>query len=551
MRRKWIKYMASLTAIVFLSGAISGQSMAAERLPALQRGAERENVQESDGRENTDETAGAEEKLRVVGYEIKDTDDRRQLSELKAGDTALVKVTVRDSRPPASALAFAGAKINTDAFRLADIEVMPEKKAPEYGDAFVKNIVEHQKMYTLYFYVNYTGAGKNFDFDLFYHTPSASLKMETVKLTLNQCVPSDGSLGDDPDGGSGGSDLGGSDGGQGTDASDNTDSDGEEAALTSTKLFIQNFDYGKAMPKAGDNIVLKINLAASAGSYSIQNVRVTAQFPETVTLLKNTNQYYLGTLGAGATAEAVYHIGIAKDMPGDACEIKLIIEGLDLGGAEIKTEETITLPIRQSERLEIESISMPEQINTVYDDGSGIAQITLVNKGSAAAEGIEISVEGDGLEVSNTGGGSEMAESGGLETSETEDVPESSQNGAVDSGNSDSAPLGTVLEAGGRKTYTINLRAAKEGTLSGVVTVRYLGSDGKEKTLEKTVKTKGVVVKAEVSKNVTIDKEIIVEEEKVPVWAWLIAAAGILAGIYVIVRILYDKWRIYKKRQEI
>lgn len=117
------------------------------------------------------------------------------------------------------------------------------------------------------------------------------------------------------------------------------------------------------------------------------------------------------------------------------------------------------------------------------------------------------------------------------------------------------APLrwggGAVLEAGKRKTYGINLRASKEGMLSGAVTVRYRGSDGKEKVLEKTVKTEGVAIKAEVSKNVTIDKEIIVEEENVPVWAWLVTAAGISLGVYVIARILYDKWRTEKKRKEI
>lgn len=99
--------------------------------------------------------------------------------------------------------------------------------------------------------------------------------------------------------------------------------------------------------------------------------------------------------------------------------------------------------------------------------------------------------------------------------------------------------------------HAINLRASKEGMLSGAVTVRYRGSDGKEKVLEKTVKTEGVAIKAEVSKNVTIDKEIIVEEENVPVWAWLVAAAGISLGVYVIARILYDKWRTEKKRKEI
>ncbi len=566
MNRKWKKCAAVLAAVFIISGGMSGQSAAAAySVSSAARGDLPIGGQSVSSAARGDlpvdaqsVSVGAEENIRVIGYEIKDTNDKRQLSELKAGDTALVKVTVRDSRPSAQELAFAGAKINTDAFRLADIEVMLERKAPEYGDAFVKNIVENQKMYTLYFYVNYTGAGKNFDFDLFYHAPSASLKMENVKLILNQCVPSDGSDGDL--GGSGsGDDFGGSGSDGSTGGDDNVsgssdDADGREAALTATKLFVQSFDYGETMPKAGDSIALKINLAASAGSYSIQNVRVTAQFPESVTLLKNTNQYYLGTIGAGTAAEAVYHIGISEDMTGDACEIKLAIEGIELGGAEVKTEEVITLPIKQSERLEIESISMPEKINTVYDDGSGVTQITLVNRGSAPAEIIEISVDGEDLQISEGGGDLQISKDGGnSENLEAAGSPESFQNGTADSedGDSTAALGGAVLEAGKRKTYGINLRASKEGMLSGAVTVRYRGSDGKEKVLEKTVKTEGVAIKAEVSKNVTIDKEIIVEEENVPVWAWLVTAAGISLGVYVIARILYDKWRTEKKRKEI
>ena len=222
MNRKWKKCAAVLAAVFIISGGMSRQSAAAaysvsaaareggpiggQSVSAAARGDLPVDAQSV--------SVGVEENIRVIGYEIKDTNDKRQLSELKAGDTALVKVPVRDSRPSAQELAFAGAKINTDAFRLADIDVMPERKAPEYGDAFVKNIVENQKMYTLYFYVNYTGAGKNFDFDLFYHAPSASLKMENVKLILNQCVPSDGSDGD-----SGGSGSGDDFGGSGSDGS--------------------------------------------------------------------------------------------------------------------------------------------------------------------------------------------------------------------------------------------------------------------------------------------------------------------------------------------
>ena len=115
---------------------------------------------------------------------------------------------------------------------------------------------------------------------------------------------------------------------------------------------------------------------------------------------------------------------------------------------------------------------------------------------------VGIEVEGEGLELSEKEGDE------ALQKSESE------------------------IEAGERKTFTINLRPKKEGELSAVVTVRYKGSDGSEKTLQKEVKTKGVQMKAEVSQNVTIDK-------------------GILLGIYVALRIIYDRWRTDKKRKEI
>ena len=97
---------------------------------------------------------------------------------------------------------------------------------------------------------------------------------------------------------------------------------------------------------------------------------------------------------------------------------------------------------------------------------------------------VGIEVEGEGLELSEKEGDE------ALQKSESE------------------------IGAGERKAFTINLRPKKEGELSAVVTVRYKGSDGSEKTLQKEVKTKGVQMKAEVSQNVTIDKELIEEEEK-------------------------------------
>lgn len=513
MSRKIKKYMAAALFLLIMAGNTQQVSYAA----ALD-----ESSRES-------EQGVSEADIRVVGYEIKDVKDGHQLPELKAGDKALVKVTVCDERARADQLAFAGAKINTEAFRtVKDLnenhsdkpsDMKPEKR-PGYGDAFVENIVEAQKMYTLCFYVNYTGAGKNFDFDLFYHTPSAALKMEKISLVFHQCKLSADNEDQNTSGDTGG-DLSGGAGNSSGGANEDTTGGGEGVSLTATKLFVQGFEYGETMPKAGDNIELKIKIGATSGSFSIQNVRVTAEFPETVTLLKNTNMYHIGTIGAGGEAFAIYSIGIADEMRGDACEIKLTMKGVDGSGTEMTTEEVIELPIMVSEQLEIESVSIPQQINTVYDDESGISEIILENRGTAAAKVVGIEVEGEGLELSEKEGDE------ALQKSESE------------------------IEAGERKTFTINLRPKKEGELSAVVTVRYKGSDGSEKTLQKEVKTKGVQMKAEVSQNVTIDKELIEEEENYPAWTWLIAAAGILLGIYVALRIIYDRWRTDKKRKEI
>lgn len=112
MNRKWKKCAAVLAAVFIISGGMSGQSAAAAySVSSAARGDLPIGGQSVSSAARGDlpvdaqsVSVGAEENIRVIGYEIKDTNDKRQLSELKAGDTALVKVTVRDSRPSAQEL---------------------------------------------------------------------------------------------------------------------------------------------------------------------------------------------------------------------------------------------------------------------------------------------------------------------------------------------------------------------------------------------------------------------------------------------------------------
>lgn len=461
--------------------------------------------------------------INIIAYEITDLKDTFKINELKPGDEVLISITLYDSSVRKEQIEKAAATLNTRSFRAL-------KQPQQTSDSEIKKIISDH-LYTLLFQVKYTGYAQDFCFDLSYDIPDEKLPMQKIELKLNQCIPlentkeslnqKDSEASDDfeepvvkaPS----------------SDANSNAPADtpnqqgsyqnADKAAEIETKLILESFSCGGRIPRPGEDFDLELKTTASSGSYPVNNVRVTVEIPETLNVVKDTNQYYIGTISPSRSENAVFHLHIAEGAAAKSCEIKVILEGLGAqSGIEVHTEETISVPIKQIERLEIIDIKLPEKVNASFDDGSGLMEVILANKGKASISNLHFSLEGQNVRLKD-------------DADANNDI--------------------FTLNSGEQKSYALNIKAEKEGAFPAELMIYYKNSDGEEKTISKSITINAFYQKTEVDTHVHIDKDMIKEHEPVPFWAWLIGIAGISAGLYALIKIILKKRRISEARKNI
>lgn len=174
-------------------------------------------------------------------------------------------------------------------------------------------------------------------------------------------------------------------------------------------------------------------------------------------------------------------------------------------GISLDKESDITLTLAAVEHLKISNLIIPQQINSAYDDGSGVTQFQLANKGRAEARDIRISIEGDSLKTSE-------------------------------------AYLIELLEPSDSRMVNLNMIAKEDGELSGNIQITYKTVDGETKLLEIPIQVKAEYHKAEIDHSITIPSGIIKEEPMIPDWVW----ATIWVGAVIVIGLLVKRLLLRK-----
>lgn len=314
--------------------------------------------------------------------------------------------------------------------------------------------------YTLLFRdVVYNGTSQTLPINLSYNR--TTLPFQTISLTLGQCVLAD-----------------------------------KENAKTPS-LMVRTSGYGEVVT-AGEEFTLALGIYATDGNENLNDVIVTLNLPENVSLSGGSLTQYVGTLTPKATKTLSFNVLPSAGFSGTVADISVTLTGTgaDSGAAANATPFTVSVPVTQPNRFEVGQLEMQDTVN-VGDTAS--VTLSYVNKGKRELGNLEARLTGTNI-------GSESYQY-----------------------------LGN-LNAGTEGSVDFDITPDAAGTVSGVITLNYEDASGNPQTVSKDFSVSAEEMSMDDFYDPTMDGDVQPEQTGMPVWAWvLIGVCGAVVVVVIIV----------------
>ena len=309
--------------------------------------------------------------------------------------------------------------------------------------------------------VVYNGTSQTLPINLSYNR--TTLPFQTISLTLGQCVLAD-----------------------------------KENAKTPS-LMVRTSGYGEVVT-AGEEFTLSLGIYATDGNENLNDVIVTLNLPENVSLSGGSLTQYVGTLTPKATKTLNFNVLPSAGFSGTVADISVTLTGTgaDSGAAANATPFTVSVPVTQPDRFEVGQLEMQDTVN-VGDTAS--VTLSYVNKGKRELGNLEARLTGTNI-------GSESYQY-----------------------------LGN-LNAGSEGSVDFDITPDAAGTISGVITLTYEDANGKIQTVSKDFTDTAEEYSDPWGGMDPGMEEPMPEEPQqtgLPVWGWVLIVLGGAAVVVVIV----------------
>ena len=264
-------------------------------------------------------------------------------------------------------------------------------------------------------------------------------------------------------------------------------------------LMVRTSGYGEVVT-AGEEFTLSLGIYATDGNENLNDVIVTLNLPENVSLSGGSLTQYVGTLTPKATKTLNFNVLPSAGFSGTVADISVTLTGTgaDSGAAANATPFTVSVPVTQPDRFEVGQLEMPDTVN-VGDTAS--VTLSYVNKGKRELGNLEARLTGTNI-------GSESYQY-----------------------------LGN-LNAGSEGSVDFDITPDAAGTISGVITLTYEDANGKIQTVSKDFTATAEEYSDPWGGMDPGMEEPMPEEPQqtgLPVWGWVLIVLGGAAVVVVIV----------------
>ncbi len=264
-------------------------------------------------------------------------------------------------------------------------------------------------------------------------------------------------------------------------------------------LMVRTSGYGEVVT-AGEEFTLSLGVYATDGNENLNDVIVTLNLPENVSLSGGSLTQYVGTLAPKTTKNLNFNVLPSAGFAGTVADISVTLTGTgaDSGTAANATPFTVSVPVTQPNRFEVGQLEMPDTVN-VGDTAS--VSLSYVNKGKRELGNLEARLTGTNI-------GSESYQY-----------------------------LGN-LNAGSEGSVDFDITPDAAGTISGTITLSYEDANGKIQTVSKDFTATAEEYADNMGGMDPGMEEPMPDEPQqtgLPVWGWALIVLGGAAVVVVIV----------------
>lgn len=303
------------------------------------------------------------------------------------------------------------------------------------------------------------------------------------------------------------------------------DADGEGPAASKPRVVIDSYTFRNVIDgvvseeipssvEGGKTFCLTLNLKNTSSFAAIENLKMTVSSAAddatggVFTPANSSNTFFIANVGAGQTFTETIDLLVKADAPPKSYGLDVAVSYeavLDDERVTIDDCETITIPVTQPDRFEVEEVNVWGPV--MYGE-TIFPSISFVNKGKSSIYNLSIRVEGENFTTGEP-----------------------------------NVYIGNV-ESGSGDYYEANLNPEMPGMVEGRFILSYEDAAGNLKELERSF---SVEVQEMIWDEPVIDEPAMMEPEEtgMPLWGWILIGAG---GAAVIVIVLVAVRKAKKKK---
>ncbi|MBR4074102.1 MAG: hypothetical protein IKK22_01635, partial [Firmicutes bacterium] len=186
-------------------------------------------------------------------------------------------------------------------------------------------------------------------------------------------------------------------------------SKGGSADVSTPRLMVDTYEYGGGYVKAGDEFTLSIGIV-NTSARTLGNVKVTVDGGSTFVPVGSSNAYFIESVEAKGHHTKALCLRSSASAEQSTATISVRMEYEDMDGDAFSAEDTISIPMVQDTRLEINDVAAPWEC---YVGSQGSSNVEFYNMGKTTLNNLRVTAEGnfDTMEsnsyyVGNMGSGS-------------------------------------------------------------------------------------------------------------------------------------------------
>lgn len=168
-------------------------------------------------------------------------------------------------------------------------------------------------------------------------------------------------------------------------------SKGGAGNVSTPRLMVDTYDYGGGYVKAGEEFTLNVGLMNTSAK-TLGNIKVTVDGGSTFVPVGSSNAFFVDSIEAKGHFAKALRLRASNTVEQNMATLSVHMDYEDLDGSAFSADDTISIPLVQDTRLEINDVAAPWEC---YVGSQGSSNVEFYNMGKTTLNNLRVTAEGN------------------------------------------------------------------------------------------------------------------------------------------------------------